>query len=125
MMGLGYKKIEKEFLGHLDDLQSQLLDFYSEKMTNAFKDLEVTLNMIPPGNGYSYERYVKAKIIKVNFWLSNPEYERPVPVCKFEIMGQDQFGRQFCEPVSEKQISTKIPWQNFISSLTEISLICK
>lgn len=111
------QKVEKIFLSTLDEITSQLEEVYSKELSNTFNGLEVELKSIPPGNGYNYSRCVKGKVVSVHFWLSNPEYERPQPLCEFKVLGQDQFGGEFNERVSERMIMTQIPWQNFVSPI--------
>jgi hypothetical protein len=110
----GLQKVEKIFLSTLDDITSQFEDVYSKELSSTFNGLDVELKGVPPGNGYNYFRCIKGKIAGVHFWLSNPEYERPQPLCEFQVTGQDQFGRGFNERVSERMILTQIPWQNFV-----------
>ncbi len=111
---LGLQEVEKHFLNALSELESSLEDTYSLALSKAFNELEVELRPIPAGYGFSYIRNIKGKISGVKFWLSNPEYERPQPLCEFSIAGTDQYGVAFSEKVSERQILTPLPWKNFI-----------
>ena len=86
---------------------------FSDRLNATFTGLEVELK-VPPGGGFSYERFVKGKIRGVQFWVSRPIGEVPLAMCKFEVIGKDQFEADYRDLLRENEINTKIPWEKFI-----------
>jgi hypothetical protein len=108
-----FLKIEKIFYEAHDSIIEELEEIFSAGLRAALVGCTVKLRVIPPGDGYSYERWVVGTITDATFWMSNPEWERSAPFCKIHVLGQDQFGRQFSGQVSPNQIDSDLPWEKF------------
>ena len=108
-----FAKFSSLYQESTDDILDQLNDIYLERLNTIFMDLDVELRR-PMGNGFAYERCVKGKIRSVQLWVSKPNFEIPLLMCRFEVRGEDQFGVAFDESVKESEFLTKIPWQNFV-----------
>lgn len=107
-----FLKFSSVYQDSVDDILDQLADFYTEQLNTMFVDLDVELKR-SAGDGFNYERQISGKICGVQLWLSRPNFDVPLLMCRFEVKGKDQFGVEFSEFVKEDGLITKIPWQKF------------
>ena len=107
-----FLKFSSVYQDSVDDVLDQLNDFYVKQMNEMFVGLDVELKR-PAGDGFNYERQISGKIHSVQLWLSRPNFDVPLLMCRFEVKGKDQLGADFSDFVKEDCLSTKMPWQKF------------
>jgi hypothetical protein len=107
-----FSKFSSIYQDSVDDVLDQLNDFYTEQLNTIFVGLDVELRH-PAGDGFNYERHISGKIRGVQLWLSRPNFDVPLLMCRFEVKGKDQLGADFSDFVKEDGLITKIPWQKF------------
>lgn len=87
--------------------------FFSQRVLEAFSSLDLMLK-VEPTTKHPYERHVKAKIEKVNFFISSPRGEEPLLMCSFEVKGVDQNGESFSDKLPEHKLGIDLPWDTVV-----------
>jgi hypothetical protein len=105
-------KFSSVYQDSADNVLDQLNDFYTEQLNAMFVGFDVELKR-SAGDGFNYERQISGKIRSVQLWLSRPNFDVPLLMCRFEVKGKDQFDADFSDIVKEDALITKIPWQKF------------
>lgn len=96
----------------LDDSLDKLNNAYQEKLNQIFIGTEVNLT-VSQSDGFNYDRDITGTVKKVHLKFSRPDIDVPLLMCHFDIEGVDQFGTPYKSTLKEKDLSGKIPWENF------------